>query len=160
MGRKSLAEATTAQSLEFERDPASVPAARRFVRDTLRGWELGGAEYAAVQLTSELTTNSLLHARSGFSVRVIRRPDALRVEVLDRSAVLPQRRSFSVTATTGRGVRLLDAYGLRWGAEPLDRSPYRKRVWVDVSLHADSAAEDEYATFDAVAGMDWSDAEL
>lgn len=159
----SVAEVHSAHtSPEFSRDPASVPAARRFVRDVLRAWELDATEEAAVQLTSELATNALLHARSGFRISLVRRSDAVRLQVGDTSAAMPQRRSFSTTATTGRGMRLLDAYGLRWGAELLEGDPpYRKQVWVDVSLQGDAAADDEYADFDAaVAGMDWLDAEL
>jgi hypothetical protein len=156
-----VAEVPSAHTVEFAKDPASVPAARRFVRDAVRSWGLHASEDAAVQLTSELATNSLLHARSSFLVVVSRRPDAVRVEVRDRSVALPRRRSFSTTTTTGRGVRLLDAYGLRWGTQPVNDPPYRKLVWVDVSLEPDSSAQDEYADFDAaVVGMDWLDAEL
>ena len=151
-------------SSEFARDSASVPAARRFVRDALRGWQLDASEDAAVQLTSELATNALLHARSDFTVGLVVSRQAVRVEVRDRSAAMPVPRAFSTTSTTGRGLRLLAAYGLRWGARPLSGlsgGGYRKLVWVDVSLEPDSSAQDEYAQFDAaVAGMDWLDAEL
>lgn len=148
-------------SSEFARDSASVPAARRFVRDALRAWQLDASEDAAVQLTSELATNALLHARSDFAVGLVVSRQAVRVEVRDRSAAMPAPRAFSTTSTTGRGLRLLAAYGLRWGARPLSGGGYRKLVWVDVSLEPDSSAEDEYAQFDAaVAGMDWLDAEL
>jgi len=48
-------------------EPAAVGAARRFVRDTLRSWELAGPAWGqlvddAVLLTSELVTNAVLHA--------------------------------------------------------------------------------------------------
>jgi hypothetical protein len=48
-------------------EPAAVGAARRFVRDTLRAWELAGPAWGqlvddAVLLTSELVTNAVLHA--------------------------------------------------------------------------------------------------
>lgn len=48
-------------------EPAAVGAARRFVRDTLRSWELTGPAWCqlvddAVLLTSELVTNAVLHA--------------------------------------------------------------------------------------------------
>lgn len=54
-------------------EPAAVGAARRFVRDTLRSWELAGPAWGqlvedAVLLTSELVTNAVLHA--GTPVRV------------------------------------------------------------------------------------------
>ncbi len=114
-----------------------------------------------MQLTSELATNALLHARSDFAVSLVLSPEAVRVEVRDRSAALPMPRAFSTTSTTGRGLRLLDAYGLRWGTERISGPDYRKLVWVDVSLAPENSAEDEYAQFDAaVAGMDWMDAEL
>jgi Histidine kinase-like ATPase domain len=48
-------------------EPAAVGAARRFVRDTLRSWQLAGPAWGqlvddAVLLTSELVTNAVLHA--------------------------------------------------------------------------------------------------
>jgi anti-sigma regulatory factor (Ser/Thr protein kinase) len=48
-------------------EPAAVSAARRFVRETLRAWELPGPAWGqliddAVLLTSELVTNAVLHA--------------------------------------------------------------------------------------------------
>ena len=87
--------------------PAAAAAARRFVRDTLRSWELAGewggpgepAEWTqrdalvddAVLLTSELVTNAVLHA--GTPVQVTCRllgdlsEGAVEIAVLDRCPV-------------------------------------------------------------------------
>src|SRR5580658_9301560 len=120
--------------------PAAAAAARRFVRDTLRSWELardhGGpgdrAERAqrdalvddAVLLTSELVTNAVLHA--GTPVQVTCRllgdgPDrSLEIAVLDRCPAqlrpdLPHTAGEAAERTNGRGLQLPAELASAWG---------------------------------------------
>lgn len=82
---------------------------------------------------SEVVTNAVLHARSTATLTVRWRADVLTVEVSDDDPTLPVRRPHSITATTGRGLRILDELTVRWGARPtLDG----KVVWFDFDLGA------------------------
>jgi anti-sigma regulatory factor (Ser/Thr protein kinase) len=53
-------------SAAYEAEPAAAGAARRFVRETLRSWQLADRTSRlvddAVLLTSELVTNAIVHA--------------------------------------------------------------------------------------------------
>ncbi len=116
--------------VDLEGAPASVGAARRFVRQTLESWHLDGTLDAAVLLTSELATNAVLHARSGFAVLVRQLDDQVRVEVLDSSPVPPRRRHNSAMAATGRGMGLVETLSTAWGVTPADQlDGFAKGVW-------------------------------
>src|ERR1700684_34702 len=120
--------------------PAAAAAARRFVRDTLRSWELAGerggpgerAEWTqrdalvddAVLLTSELVTNAVLHA--GTPVQVTCRllgdlsDGAVEIAVLDRrpAQLRPDRPHTAAEAaerTNGRGLQLPSELATAWG---------------------------------------------
>ena len=96
-------------SRSFSPEPRSVPAARRFVRDLVRGAGLESLVGDAQLAVSELCTNVVLHAHTPFDVTVQVAPDGVYVEVWDDEAVLPTRRATSAVSTTGRGLQLLDA---------------------------------------------------
>ncbi|MGZ6827885.1 MAG: ATP-binding protein [Mycobacteriales bacterium] len=118
----------------FPGTTASVPAARAFVRRVLGEWQLDLLVDAAVLVVSELATNAVLHARSGFTVRLeLDAQSTLRVEVLDASAALPAPRSFSVGATTGRGLAIIEDLVSAWGVERVDGG---KAVWVELLVDA------------------------
>lgn len=104
--------------LDLPAEPASVGQARRFVRGVLADWGLEELVDTAILLTSELATNSVLHARTAFAVVVSRTSRGLRVDVLDGSAVTPRVRQPSQTAATGRGVNMVAALADRWGPTP------------------------------------------
>ena len=111
--------------------PSSPRAARRFLSGVLRSWRMperagGDAEL----LLSELATNAVLHARSGFTVIVRYDGGCLRVEVGDGSRAEPRRSVDSPPdALGGRGLVLLDTIASRWGMLPTARG---KRVWFEV----------------------------
>ena len=107
--------------VDLPAEPASVGQARRFVRRVLDDWGLDDLDdlVDTVQLlTSELATNAVLHARTAFAVVVSRTADAVRVDVLDGSAVTPRNRRPSLTAATGRGVNMIEVLAENWGATP------------------------------------------
>ena len=108
---------------------SSVPAARRFVETVLQTWGRPDAGWPAALCVSELAGNCALHARTDFTVAVRLDDEVLRVEVTDGSSRVPQQRSYADDATTGRGLRLLAEYALRWG---VDRRPPGKTVWVEL----------------------------
>jgi anti-sigma regulatory factor (Ser/Thr protein kinase) len=136
--------------------PAAAAAARRFVRDTLRSWELAGdrggpgeqAEWTqrdalvddAVLLTSELVTNAVLHA--GTPVQVTCRllgdlsDGAVEIAVLDRrpSQLRPDRPHTAAEAaerTNGRGLQLPSELATAWG---VTYARAAKAVWFRLDL--------------------------
>jgi anti-sigma regulatory factor (Ser/Thr protein kinase) len=136
--------------------PAAAAAARRFVRDTLRSWELAG-EHAdpderaectqrdalvddAVLLTSELVTNAVLHA--GTPVQVTCRllgnlsDGAVEIAVLDRrpAQLRPDRPHTAAEAaerTNGRGLQLPSELATAWG---VTYARAAKAVWFRLNL--------------------------
>jgi anti-sigma regulatory factor (Ser/Thr protein kinase) len=136
--------------------PAAAAAARRFVRDTLRSWELAGdrgspgerAEWTqrdalvddAVLLTSELVTNAVLHA--GTPVQVTCRllgdlsDGAVEIAVLDRrpAQLRPDRPHTAAEAaerTNGRGLQLPSELATAWG---VTYARAAKAVWFRLNL--------------------------
>jgi hypothetical protein len=104
--------------VDLPAEPASVGQARRFVRSVLADWGLEVLVDTVTLLTSELATNAVLHARTGFAVVVSRSSKVVRVDVLDGSVVTPRSRTPSLTAATGRGVNMVAALADQWGPTP------------------------------------------
>ena len=115
-----------------------VPQVRRWAVGVLAVWGADDAEWQVTQLLTEVVTNVVLHAGTAFSIRLGHDPAVpgrVRCEVHDTSPVVPRLRHHSTRATTGRGIRLLDAVSDRWGVE---RDAGGKTVWFEVD--ADEAA--------------------
>lgn len=126
------------RALELPWEPASAAAARRMVRDALEDLAPDASSDAAdlaVLLASELTSNAILHARTPFTVSVSRTDGIVRVSVRDGSRALPSRRRYSLTASTGRGVGLMQDCATRTG---VDTDATGKTVWfeIDIAAHA------------------------
>jgi anti-sigma regulatory factor (Ser/Thr protein kinase) len=114
----------------FPEAPDSPRAARWFVTSTLRRWHEGGAliDDAALVVT-ELATNAVLHARSGFSVDVAAQDNTVRISVEDGAAGLPVRQGRSLVGSSGRGLSLVAEMADRWGSE---RRGSGKVVWAEL----------------------------
>jgi len=83
---------------------------------------------------SEVVTNAVLHASTPITVTATGvRGDSVRVEVTDRSTVLPVHRRFEGVSPTGRGLHLLDRLTTAWGVEVL---PHGKTVWFEIGPSA------------------------
>ncbi|MDQ1703102.1 MAG: hypothetical protein QOF57_2354 [Frankiaceae bacterium] len=129
----------------------AVSSARRFVRETLP--KLGGESVRdnAELAVSELVTNATLHARTPMTVDVVRTPAGrIRINVRDHSGAIPQPRTYALTATTGRGLRLVEAICTEWGVEGVPGGD-GKVVWCEPAPDAGGTG--------AVAGPDggWAD---
>ena len=120
--------------LELAGEREDVRQGRRFLTETLArlGWE-DRLDDASL-LLSELLANVALHARTSCSVVVSSTPDELRIDVEDRSPVLPRVQHFSIDTTTGRGLRLVEKLANSWGVDPIEGG---KRIWF--SLRHESA---------------------
>jgi anti-sigma regulatory factor (Ser/Thr protein kinase) len=72
------ADARSSQ-LALPGEPASVPAARRFVRQVLSEWDRPELDEAGSLLVSELVSNAVLHARTPVEVELFDGPEVLLV---------------------------------------------------------------------------------
>ena len=107
--------------------PSSVPTARRFVESILSSWGHPDQGWTAALLVSELSANCTLHARTSFTVRIELHEEQVRLQVTDGSLRAPSVRDYGTSATTGRGLRLVDELSNDWGVDLHDDG---KTVWV------------------------------
>ncbi|HVT64301.1 MAG TPA: ATP-binding protein [Mycobacteriales bacterium] len=133
-------------SCDFSGDPENVRAARRFVSETAESWGLGDLAWPLVQIVSELASNAIIHAGTGFVVRLVHDGESTRIEVLDGSVRRAQPRRYELDATTGRGLRLVHNLSREWGALGSSKG---KTVWavVDSGSLLDTDAEDLAESF-------------
>jgi anti-sigma regulatory factor (Ser/Thr protein kinase) len=120
----------------FPAELRSAAAARHLAERTLVGWGCNTLIEPTRLLVSELVVNAVIHAHTEVRLRLHLRPGSLRVEVSDGSTAAPRRRPYSPTATTGRGLMILDALADEWG---VDIGRASKTVWFE--LAAASAAQ-------------------
>lgn len=141
--------------VQLAADPVSVPAARRFVVDTLTAWGESNHVEDAELVTSELTGNAALHAGARFMyVTVERRDEApvVRVAVEDDGPVGADALHVRTPAlaedlldwvdlpATGRGLAIVATLAAEWGAEA---TPRGKRVWADLAATGAAAGAQE-----------------
>lgn len=110
--------------------PASVAAARRFLRARLAAAPATIAEDAALVVT-ELVSNAVLHASGPITLSVLADESMVRLEVGDASPVPPVLREYGTVASTGRGLTLVARLAARWGVQVAHAG---KRVWVELAL--------------------------
>jgi anti-sigma regulatory factor (Ser/Thr protein kinase) len=96
----------------------------------LASWNLEALCDAALLLTSEVVTNSLLHARSPIRLTIELTGNGVRIAVTDASTVIPAMRPRSQSATTGRGLLLLSRLADEWDTDVTDAG---KTVWFTLS---------------------------
>ncbi|MEU2337540.1 ATP-binding protein [Streptomyces sp. NPDC013172] len=121
--------------LPFEAAPTEVRRLRKAVVGQLGRWGLPAAAGEAALLVTELATNVLKHVGEGVSATLILewRGERLRVEVHDRSRTVPALRSAECDEECGRGLHLIAACALDWGAFPTVAG---KAVWCEIPLSA------------------------
>lgn len=135
----------------YQPEPAAAAAARRFVRDTLRTWQVAGRSTGqgelvddAVLLTSELVTNAVVHAGTPVQVTCRLAAGALEVVVLDRHPVqlIPDPQQGEITEaerTSGRGLMLPSELASSWG---VTYARTAKAVWFRLGLAGLDAADE------------------
>lgn len=113
----------------FACDPAEIATAREFAVASVPDASLGDALRLAV---SELATNAVIHARTPFTVRVVRHGGGgtVRVSVTDHSTDLPVRQERRPDAAGGRGIAIVEHLASEWGVESSDGG---KTVWFEVT---------------------------
>jgi len=119
-------------STVFPAVPPSASGARRFVNAALGRWDVSGEVVEiALLLTSELVTNSYLHADCDAQVSVVRRPGMVRVEVRDSGGGRVQRRALDPAGADGRGLNIVDALATRWGSATSESGTL---VWFELPM--------------------------
>lgn len=110
--------------------------ARRFVSQAIA--DLPGELQDSVNLmVSELATNALVHASSGFVVSIDRSGAAVTISVTDRGDGAPALQSPSSSEPHGRGLRIVEALSDEWGITSTDGTG--KTVWFRVALRSTPA---------------------
>lgn len=117
--------------------------ARRFTRAQMKIWGLAAIADNAILMISELVTNAILHGGEGAVLTLLADELRIRAEVRDSSPAMPVVRSYSETATTGRGMVIVDALASDWGTYRVDGG---KVVWFELAtggLTLDGATSDQ-----------------
>jgi serine/threonine-protein kinase RsbW len=132
---------------QFPGQAQSIAAARRFVSEHL----LGAPERVGdlVQLmVSELATNAVRHARSGFTITIDVAP-GMRVAVTDTGGGTPTVRSPGPTEPSGRGLRIVETFSDQWGIE--ESGPDGKTVWFTMRFASSDDEQDHSRSAEPVA---------
>jgi anti-sigma regulatory factor (Ser/Thr protein kinase) len=116
--------------VEFDGAPASVAQARLFAHDVLEASGAIDDEWPVALVVSELATNAVVHAGTPYVVSIAHDASHIRVAVTDRRPLArASMRQLSNEATTGRGLRLVQALGQAWG---VDQDDAAKTVWCEL----------------------------
>lgn len=94
----------------------SIATVRQFVRGHLvsHGLQPGLADDVEL-VASELATNALEHARTGFTLSLAATTDTVTVVVQDGSTARPQLIEAQGTDVAGRGMAIVDSLSRQWG---------------------------------------------
>lgn len=127
--RVALAPREHAARDRFTMGSGAPRAARHFVVEALTRW--GADEFAedAAMVATELATNAVVHARSGFTVAVTREPGGVRIAVRDDGPAPGADPRRALAVSPGHGLWLVDAVSARWAAE---RAPGSTTVWAEL----------------------------
>lgn len=124
--------------IDVPHDPRAPRFARHAVRMLLVQYGLPQLADAAELLTSELVTNAYRYSDGGATVRIVWADRRLRVSVLDQNPELPPpfvARPVSVTASGGRGLRLLDRFADAWDGFAISAGLFEtggKLIWFEL----------------------------
>ncbi|MFF4471119.1 ATP-binding protein [Streptomyces sp. NPDC001599] len=119
--------------LPFEAVPSEVRLLRRAAVAQLTQWGVAVACDEAQLVVTELATNVIKHVGEGASATLILewKDRRLRVEMHDKSGSLPILRAADCDAECGRGLHMLVAMSLDWGAMT---TAVGKAVWCEIGL--------------------------
>ncbi|MEU1475922.1 ATP-binding protein [Streptomyces sp. NPDC005760] len=124
--------------LPFEAVPTEVRLLRKAAAKQLSRWGVSAAADETELLVTELATNVFKHVGEGVSATLILewRGERLRLEVHDRSRVVPALKSACCDEECGRGLHLLAALAADWGTV---LTAVGKAVWCEVAITAGQA---------------------
>ena len=103
---------------------------RTLALDFVEPWASNGFRMELGLLVTELVANAVLHGLPNIHLDVCAvGPVQVRVEVFDGSLALPEIRDPSMDSISGRGLTIIDAIAMEWGARP---QPNGKVVWCEL----------------------------
>lgn len=122
---------TLSASLDLPPVAASVPTARRLVRQLLRSWGARQDHEDAALLVTELVANVVDHVGGSacLTLEVTFSDDWLRLAVVDCSPARPEVLDLSPDRSRGRGMLMVQLLADRWGCEEHRDG---KRVWFEL----------------------------
>jgi DNA-binding NarL/FixJ family response regulator len=127
VGQGVLAEA----EIHLAEDLTSAARARRFTATTMAQWEVADLVDDAKVVVSELAANAVTHARSQCRLKLLLKPSALRIEIVDDGTGTPEPQPLSDTEEHGRGLFLIGVLSTAWGMESLGSQG--KLVWAELA---------------------------
>jgi len=114
-------------TVSLSAEPGSAARARDFVCAHLLVHGLPMLVDDVRLVASELTTNAMQHARTPFSLTLMRNGHSVLLSVQDGSSGLPRLTAAEVSEPRGRGLAIVDRLSAGWGVDvAADRS---KAVW-------------------------------
>ncbi|MFE4870693.1 ATP-binding protein [Streptomyces sp. NPDC056682] len=122
--------------LPFEADPAELRVLRSAVRERLAAWGASGLADEVQLAVTELATNVIKHVGEGVAATLVLEPseNRLRIEVHDKSHVVPTSADPGCGDDCGRGLHLLAAMALDWGTI---LTATGKAVWCEIAMSSD-----------------------
>ncbi|MGQ5226073.1 ATP-binding protein [Streptomyces sp. yara] len=123
--------------LPFEALPSEVRPLRRAAAAQLNQWGVPTARDATQLVVTELATNVIKHVGEGSAATLILewKREVLRVEMHDKASELPSLRAADCASECGRGLHLLAAMAVDWGAVA---TAIGKAVWCEIELGQDA----------------------
>nr|WP_255946297.1 SpoIIE family protein phosphatase [Streptomyces sp. ODS25] len=120
------------ESWTIWRVPEAPRHARRFIKRTLRAWNVTRELDTVLLVVSELVTNALVHTDGQVRLELTLINNRLRVAVTDASPRTPVKpTSIGWEATGGRGILLVQAVSDAWGTLPVSGG---KQVWSEIEV--------------------------
>jgi anti-sigma regulatory factor (Ser/Thr protein kinase) len=104
----------TTSRARFPYDPTSVSAARHYVESRLGGLPVEVRDRVKL-MVSEVATNAVKHAGSGFDLTLKVTGTEVKVEIRDHGPGRPTRRDPPPTQPNGRGLMIVEAVSASWG---------------------------------------------
>lgn len=124
----------------FDARPTSVSKSRRFVEEVTADLAPEFRE-AIVLMVSELATNALVHATSGFEVRIERDATAVRTTVTDSGEGSPSLSNPDNTDPHGRGLLVVQELSDEWGTT-VDPDTPGKSIWFSLDVRGEGKRDD------------------
>lgn len=134
------------ERLRLASHPTAPRAARDFVAETLRDWQLTALTSSACLVVSELVTNATLHDTTGgdIDVSISRSLDSLRLTVRDHTPAGPQQQNPGL-GQHGRGLTIVAGLSRALGALPT--ADGGKVMWAVLDLlQPQATAGEEHAS--------------
>ena len=122
---------TLIASFDLPPTAASVPVARRLVRQLLQAWGARQDHDDAALLVTELVANVVDHVGGSdcLTLEATYSEDWLRLAVVDCSPARPEVQQLDPESRRGRGLHMVQALADRWGCEDHRGG---KRVWFEL----------------------------